>query len=61
MLEYKKEIQILLLLSINLQSHHLLANSMDEAKELLQGHPHLEWAEGCEIEVHESLPLPGVE
>ena len=25
---------------------------------LLQGHPHLGWAEGCEIEVHECLPLP---
>ena len=25
---------------------------------MLQGHPHLEWASGCEIEVHESMPLP---
>ena len=26
---------------------------------LLPGHPHLGWAEGCEIEVHECMPLPG--
>ena len=37
----------------------LQANSMDEAKEMLKGHPHFAWAAGCEIEVHEALPLPG--
>ena len=37
----------------------LQANSMDEAKSLLQGHPHLGWDGSCEIEVHESTPLPG--
>ncbi len=37
----------------------LEANDMDHAKELLQGHPHLGWDGGCEIEVHESLPMPG--
>ncbi len=37
----------------------LEAENMDGAVALLQGHPHLEWAEGCDIEVHESLPLPG--
>ncbi len=36
----------------------LQAEDADEALALLQGHPHLGWAEGCEIEVHESLPLP---
>ena len=36
----------------------LQAESMDEAKELLKGHPHLAWDAGCEIEVHESLPTP---
>jgi hypothetical protein len=36
----------------------LQAEDMAGAQELLQGHPHLEWTEGCEIEVHESLPLP---
>ena len=36
----------------------LQAEDMDGAKALLKGHPHLEWAPGCEIEVHESLPLP---
>lgn len=36
----------------------LQAESMDAAKALLIGHPHLDWAEGCEIEVYESMPLP---
>ncbi|MEK7542554.1 MAG: hypothetical protein AAB524_02535 [Patescibacteria group bacterium] len=36
----------------------LQAENMEGAKALLQDHPHLHWAEGCEIEVHESLPLP---
>ena len=36
----------------------LQAENMDGAQALLKGHPHLEWAEGCEIEVHESLPVP---
>jgi hypothetical protein len=39
----------------------LQANSMDEAKVLLQGHPHLEgWNAACTIEVHEAMPLPGM-
>ena len=37
----------------------LEAKSMEKAKALLKGHPHLAWGAGCEIEVHESLPLPG--
>ena len=37
----------------------LQADDMEGALALLQGHPHLGWAEGCEIEVHESLPMPG--
>lgn len=37
----------------------LQAENMDGALELLQEHPHLQWTDGCEIEVHESLPLPG--
>jgi len=37
----------------------LQAENMDEAKKLLDGHPHLEWDAGCAIEVHECLPLPG--
>ena len=31
------------------------AESMEEALELLKGHPHLGWDESCEIEVHEFL------
>lgn len=37
----------------------LQAESMDAAKKMLDGHPHLHMPDGCEIEVHESLPLPG--
>ena len=37
----------------------LQAEDMDGAQALLQGHPHLEWAAGCEIEVHETMPPPG--
>ena len=34
----------------------LQAEDLEGAKGLLQGHPHLAWAAGCEIEVHESMP-----
>lgn len=36
----------------------LHADSMDAAKELLKGHPHLEWGSEYYIEVHEKIPLP---
>jgi hypothetical protein len=36
----------------------LHADSIPKAEELLHGHPHLEWADGCYIEVHEKMPLP---
>ena len=36
----------------------LQAEDMEEARALLQDHPHLGWTGGCEIEVHESMPLP---
>jgi hypothetical protein len=36
----------------------LQAEDMDGAKTMLQGHPHLGWAAGCEIEVYEAMPLP---
>jgi hypothetical protein len=36
----------------------LQAESMDEAVEMMQGHPHLELEMGCEIEVFESMPMP---
>ena len=38
----------------------LQAENMDEAKALLQGHPHLGWNAACSIEVHETIPLPGM-
>ena len=34
-----------------------IQKGMESAKALLDGHPHLEMAEGCQIEVHEALPL----
>lgn len=37
----------------------LQAESMDEAMKLLEGHPHLGWGEGCEIEVYECMPMGG--
>ena len=36
----------------------LQAEDMEGAKALLQSHPHLDFGAGCEIEVHESMPLP---
>ena len=36
----------------------LQAEDMESAKRMLEGHPHLEWGSGCEIEVHEAMPLP---
>jgi hypothetical protein len=38
----------------------LQAESMEQAKALLKGHPHLAWNAACSIEVHEALPLPGI-
>lgn len=35
------------------------AKSMAGAKKLMKGHPHLKWAKGCEIEIHESVPMGG--
>ena len=37
----------------------LQADSMDEARSLLKDHPHMGWNAACQIEVHESLPVPG--
>ena len=36
----------------------LQAENIETAKKLLKNHPHLEWTDGCEIEVHEAQPLP---
>ncbi len=35
----------------------LEADNMDAAKALLDGHPHLTFAEGCAIEIHEAMPM----
>lgn len=38
----------------------LQAENMADAKTLLKGHPHLGWNVECAIEVHETIPLPGM-
>ena len=38
----------------------LKAPNMAAAKKLMKNHPHLMWSTGCDIEIHESLPLPGM-
>lgn len=38
----------------------LQAENMEEAKALLEGHPHLGWNAACSIELHETMPLPGM-
>ncbi|MBD77787.1 MAG: hypothetical protein CL840_02445 [Crocinitomicaceae bacterium] len=35
----------------------LEAENMDAAKALLDGHPHLTWQGGCDIEVHEAIAM----
>ncbi len=35
----------------------LEADDMDAALALCEGHPHLEWMDGCEISVHEFLSM----
>ncbi|MGV8897427.1 MAG: YciI family protein [Rhodoglobus sp.] len=36
------------------------ADSMDEALSFAKNHPHLNMPDGCEIEVHELQPVPGM-
>lgn len=38
----------------------LEADSMEAAKALLAGHPHMTWNPACSIEVHEAQALPGM-
>jgi hypothetical protein len=33
---------------------------MAAAKKLMKNHPHLGWDGGCDIEIHESVPIPGM-
>jgi hypothetical protein len=37
----------------------LQAETIDQARTLLKGHPHLGWDGACTIELHETMPLPG--
>jgi hypothetical protein len=36
----------------------LEAENMAAAEAMLKNHPHLAWAAGCELEVHESMQVP---
>jgi hypothetical protein len=38
----------------------LEAADLDAALALAQGHPHLSMPGGCEIEIHEAQPIPGM-
>ncbi|KKS93700.1 MAG: hypothetical protein A3H59_00905 [Candidatus Jacksonbacteria bacterium RIFCSPLOWO2_02_FULL_43_9] len=38
----------------------LQAESMGEVRKMIEGHPHLMMPGSCSIEVHESLPIPGM-
>lgn len=33
------------------------ARDIEDAESMLKNHPHLSWAKGCEIEVHEIKPM----
>ncbi len=45
----------------NVSGYSLLrAESMEEAQSLLEGHPHLGWNDQATIEIHETMPLPGM-
>ena len=37
----------------------LQAETMEKVQAMLKDHPHLKRGAGCEIEVHEALPVPG--
>ena len=36
----------------------LQAENMKKALEMLKEHPHIKMREGCDIEVHEAMPMP---
>ena len=39
----------------------LQAENMDEAKKLMEGHPHTNgWSKDATIELHEAMPIPGM-
>jgi len=47
--------------NLNIAGYSILqAGNMEEAKKLLQGHPHLGWNAACTIEVYETMPIPGM-
>ena len=48
--------------SKNVSGYSILqAENMDAAKALLEGHPHISgWNQDATIEIHESMPIPGM-
>jgi len=36
----------------------LKTESLEDAKSLMEGHPHMAWSDGCDIEIHESMAVP---
>ncbi len=38
----------------------LQAENMEQASAMLKDHPHNAWMDSCSIEVHETMPLPGM-
>ncbi len=38
----------------------LQAENIEEAKSLMEEHPHLQWHSDCGIEIQEKMPLPGM-
>ena len=46
---------------LNIAGYSILeAENMEDAKALMKNHPHLGWNADCTIEVHETMPLPGM-
>jgi len=46
---------------LNIAGYSILeAEDMEDAKKLLEGHPHLGWNAACTIEVYETMPIPGM-
>lgn len=35
----------------------LQAENIDDAVAMVKNHPHLQWVDGCSVEVHESMPM----
>ena len=45
---------------INVGYSFVEAENVDVVKVLLETHPHLQWNDKCEIDIHEIQPVPGM-